>query len=90
VAQYLEELTDLVMYLCRVPQRLRRIDPVVVAPALADDLEVAGRLEFGDDALDRSFGDADALGNVPYAEVWLGGDREQDMSVVGEEGPRTL
>ena len=63
------------------------VDGVVVASSDADCLDVPGFDQVGDDALGCAFGDADALGDVAEPDVVCLGEAEEDLGVVGEEGP---
>ncbi len=61
--------------------------PVVIAPALAEDLDVALILEISEDASDGAFGDPDKIRKLGDADIGLPGKCEQDVSVVGQEPP---
>jgi hypothetical protein len=63
------------------------VDSVVVSSSLSLAVDVAGFDEVGEDALGGSFGDSDSFGDVPQPDVGVLGDSEQDLCVVGEEGP---
>ena len=67
----------------------REVRVHLVAVPAPDPLvaEVAGGLEFGDDALGGPLGDAHPLGDFPQQDVGIVGDAEHHVCVVGEEGP---
>ncbi|MEH3055355.1 MAG: hypothetical protein PGN13_15355 [Patulibacter minatonensis] len=50
-------------------------------------IEVVGLDEVGHDPLRRALGDPDALGDVAHADVGIAGDADDDVRVVGQEGP---
>ena len=62
-------------------------DEVVVSSADFLAGEKAIFLEIGDDALDGSFRDADGGGNLSEDHIGLFREQDNDMGVVGEEGP---
>jgi hypothetical protein len=70
-----------------MPEMQVRVNFVGVASADPVLGEVAGGLEFGDDLLRRAFGDADLVGDIPQPEIEVLGEEQQDVAVVGEEGP---
>jgi hypothetical protein len=49
--------------------------------------QVAPLLEVGDDALDGTLGDSDALGDVAEAQLRVPGEAQKYMGMVGEERP---
>jgi len=59
----------------------------MVPAALADPHQVARLLQIGDDALDGSLGDADPLGDLAHPDLGLARQAQEDVGVVGEEGP---
>ena len=63
------------------------VDVVAVSPPDALALDIAGLDEVGNDALCRSLGDANCLGDVPQAGVRILMEAEEHLSVVGEEAP---
>ena len=63
------------------------MDAVVVAAAFSACLDVAGFHEVSNDALSGSFGNAHAFCDVANTQVGFSGNGEQDVRVVGEEGP---
>lgn len=63
------------------------LDHIVVPPTNAGALEEAGIGEVAHDALNRTLCDPDVLSNVPEADGGILSDAQQDLSVVGEEGP---
>ena len=63
------------------------VDGVVVASSDADFLDVSGFDQVGEDALGCTLGDADAFGDVAESDVVCLGEAEEDLGVVGEEGP---
>lgn len=87
VAECLEQRADLQTELGRVSHRVLLVDGVAVAAPDALGLHVAGFDELGEDALGRAFGDADALGHVTEPDLGVLGDAQEDLGVVGEEGP---
>ena len=77
------------VFLERVPQLELVVDRVVVATTapLAD--EVAAAFEIVDDLDGGSFGDAHPFADVAQTEVRCGGDRQEHVCVIGQEGPLT-
>ncbi len=70
-----------------VAQGLLRIELIGIAATFALSGEESGGDEFGYDFLDASFGDAHMDGDLPQEHFRLLGEAEQDMGMVGEEGP---
>src|SRR5512139_2522956 len=70
-----------------MPEAAGAYDGVAVATAdpLLDD--VPRLLELPDDLLDGALGYADPLGDVPEPGVGGRGEADEDVSVVGQEGP---
>lgn len=71
----------------RVAERQSSLDPVVVAPARASPFQVPVGLQVGENALDGPFRYADLLRDVTNPRFGVGGDADQHVRVVGEEGP---
>ena len=65
-------------------------DAVVISSPDASALDVPLGDEVGDDRLGRPLGDAHPGGDVPAADLWIGGDADEDVSVIGEERPTGL
>lgn len=63
------------------------VDGVAVASSDTDGLYVAGFDEVGEDALGCALGDADVFGDVAEPDVGCVGEAQEDLGVVGEEGP---
>jgi hypothetical protein len=82
-----EECVNLVVLLQRVPQRVRAIDVIAVATTEPFSRDVSAGLEIVDDLHRRSLGDPNELGEVTDANIGGRSDNQQDMRVVGEEGP---
>ena len=59
-----EQLTDVLVRLSRVPHGDLAVDDVAVPPPRALDLDVPRRHEVGDDALNGPLGNADGDGDV--------------------------
>ena len=70
-----------------VAHGVRAVDGVVIASSDADCLDVPGLDQVGEDALGCPFGDADAFGDVAESDVVCLGEADEDLGVVGEEGP---
>jgi hypothetical protein len=62
----------------------------VVPPTDAGSLEKTGLGEVGHDALNGTLCDPDVIGDVAKADVRILSDAQQDLGVVGEEGPTVL
>jgi hypothetical protein len=82
-----EQGADFVADLGRVSHRMFAVDGVVVASSDAGSLYVAGFDEFGHDALGCAFGNAHVVGDVAESDVGGVGQAEENLGVVGEEGP---
>ena len=63
---------------------------VVVAPTHLRPLEVSLIHEVVDDLLHGPLGDPDRLRHVASAGVWIPRQRDQDVPVVGQEGPAAI
>ena len=87
MGEHVEEFADPVMLLGGVSQWEVKFDAVVVASSLAPCRDVSGVGKIGHDALRCTFGDADSFGDVTDAQVRFGSNRQQHVSVVGEERP---
>lgn len=59
----------------------------MVAAAGSLNSEVPLLHEFSDYALSSSFGDPDARSDVPHTQFGVTCDADQNMRVIGEEGP---
>lgn len=75
------------MLLERVAERAPSLHAVVVAPTLAPPLEKPVDLEVRENALNGALGDPDELGDVADACPRVGGDADQHVGVVRQEGP---
>ncbi len=82
-----EEFADGVGLFDGVAQRPLGVDFVHVPPAHALPGDVAGLYQVAHDALGGSLGDAHPLGDFAQAYARVTRDAEQDVAVVGEEGP---
>ena len=82
-----EQFADFVPDLGGVSHGVFATDGVVAASSDADCLYVASCDEVGEDALGCAFGDADVFGDVSESDVGRVGEAEEDLGVVGEEGP---
>lgn len=60
---------------------------VAVAAAFAFTLDRPAGFEFAEDFQHRALGDADFLREVAHTQGVLGGEAEQDVGVVRQEGP---
>jgi len=66
------------------------VDHVAVAAAIPFPVDVASRDQVSQDALRRSEGDANRVGDVSQAHVGVAGDAEQHLRVVGDELPASI
>ncbi len=64
------------------------LDFVGVSASFFDDFDDASFVEFCEDILDGAFGDSDEPCEVADAESGIATETDEDVSVVGEEGPR--
>ncbi len=83
----MQECVDLMMLLERMSERMPAIDVIEVATAASLTGDVTVLLQVDDDLHRGALGDADELRKITDAHVGCLGDREQDVRVVGEEGP---
>lgn len=83
-----DQLARSVLILEWVTQWLIGHDDVVVSAANPLDLEIPALLQVVDDPLYGADSYADGVGHVALTGVGLSADRNEDVSVVGEEGPR--
>ena len=65
-------------------------DAIAVSTADPLSLDVAGFDQVGDDALSRSLGDSDPVGDVTESRVRVALDAKKNLGVVREEPPRLL
>lgn len=70
-----------------MPKRSLGVDCVPVAPSVSLAGDYVGFLEFGDNALDGSLGDADLGGDISQACLRVAEEAHQDVGVVGEKCP---
>ena len=77
----------MVVLLSWVAERLFGVDAVVVAAAFTARLDIARVHEVSDDALGGPFGNAHPFCHVANTQIGFSGNGEQDVRVVGEEGP---
>ena len=82
-----EELADLVVLLEGVAERAFWVEHVVIASTDLFAADVTRFLEIRHDADGGPLGDADQVGDVAQAQVGVLGDRQEDVSVVGQERP---
>ena len=68
--------------------REMRLDLVPVSPAFLRLDQVTGRGEVGHDPVGSTLRDAQGLRNVANTDLWIIGDAEQSLSVIGQEVPR--
>ena len=85
--EHLEDLADVVSALDRVPQRPVAADPVGVAAAFAQPVQVTGLDEIAHDALRCPLGDTHPLGDIAQPQSGIAGDAHQGVGVVGQERP---
>jgi hypothetical protein len=85
-----QEFADLVPLLSGVAHGGVNVDAVAVSAADSFAFDVAGFDQVGDDALGRSLGDSDPLGDVTESRVWIALDAKKNLGVVREEPPRLL
>ena len=70
-----------------VAQRTIRIDLIVVAAPDPGSLHIALLHEVRNDRLGGTLGDPDPHGDVTAANAVVNRDADEDVTVVGEEGP---
>lgn len=86
---YGEEVPNRAVPFKRMPKRLPAIEYVPVPAADAGATEIARVDELADDALDGALGDANLVRDFTQPGIRIAGEADQDVSVVGEEGPVT-
>jgi hypothetical protein len=84
----IQEIADGSVPLDGVPEPESSVDAVFVPSSLPGDADGPGVLEIADYALDRPFGDTNAKGNFPENNIRVRGKTQENVAVVGEEGPR--
>lgn len=82
-----DQLVDGVAGLERVPEGPAGGEVVAVAPSLSPAGQVFGPDEVVEDELHAALGDADAFGELPDPHRRVSGDREQHVTVVGQQRP---
>jgi hypothetical protein len=70
-----------------MPKRMVCVDGVVVPAPDPGASQVPIVTEIGDDTLDSTFRDPDPGSDVSGPDGWVLVDTDQDMRMVGEEGP---
>jgi hypothetical protein len=86
-AEHLEQLAYFSILDKRMPQRKLGLDLVMVSPAMSLAQHITLLHKFREDLVCPALGDANGSGDVAQADPWVGGDAEQDVSVIGEEIP---
>jgi predicted ATPase/class 3 adenylate cyclase len=71
----------------RITERQVRIESIVVAAAVANAPHVPGLLQIAQQAVRIALGDLGSLCDLLHPRVWIAGDREQDLGVIGDERP---
>ena len=71
----------------RVSHGMFAVDAVAVASSGTDGFHVAGFDEVGEDALGCALSDTDVLGDVAEPDIGCLGKAQENLGVVGEEGP---
>lgn len=87
LSKYLDKFPERAVRLQRMPQRTVQLHLVAVPPALALLFDHTGCLQFRQDALHRALGDSHLRGKVADAEGGIVHEADDDVGVVGQEGP---
>ena len=82
-----DEIVNGVLVFEGVPKGPAVDDPIAITAPDSFALEIPLVLEFVDDALNRSDGEADCVGNVSLAELGVSTEGDQDVRMVGEKRP---
>ncbi len=88
VFESLQDLADRVTSIEGMAKLRCSVHFVMIAAADPFDAEVATRLEFVQDPLHGTFGDADERSDVTLAQIRVPEQGQEYMCVVREEGPR--
>jgi hypothetical protein len=87
-AEYqLDDIVDLHVLFDRVTKVLVGNEPVAVAAALPDYLQIAGLCEVVDGLLYGALGDSDTEGNVAHTRIGCLSNADEDVRVIGKESP---
>jgi hypothetical protein len=87
VIEHREDLADVVPAFHGVTQRAVGPDPIRVAPAFPQSVEVARVHQIADDPLRGPLGDSYPLRHIAQPQAGIAGDAHQSVSVVGQERP---
>ena len=71
----------------RVAQGALQVDQIAIAAPLTDARQHPGLLEIGNDVVGRAFGNTDLGRHLPQYRIGTPRETNQQMRVVGEEGP---
>lgn len=75
------------MALDGVPQIELAVHRVSVTAALLGDVDVTSLVEIMHDALDGALGHSNVDRDISQADIWILGEAQEHVGVVGEEGP---
>ena len=87
VAECVDEVGDLMVFLERVAEGVVGSDDVVVPASVFAAFDASDGFEVEQNLGGGAFGDVDALGDVLEAQIGSGGHGEEDVRMVGEERP---
>ena len=82
-----QQVADHVLAFDAMPHRAVGDDVVAIASPFAMAREASSRFEVVHDALHRTLGDADLLGEISETEPRITGEADEHVAVVGEERP---
>lgn len=85
---HIDQLTDLVASLDLMPHGPSGVHFVSIAAPDLGPLDVAGALEFVDQGRNCPIGDANEFRQVSQSKARISCEADQDVAVVGQEGPR--
>ncbi|WP_026548981.1 hypothetical protein [Arthrobacter sp. Br18] len=83
-----QKRSDVLVRSCRMTEGSVRYDDVVRAASLPDALQIPGLFKILQDVQGCPRRDADRVCDVVDENVRVGCHRQEDMAVVGQEGPR--
>lgn len=87
ILDHRDQASDRLVRLKRVAQRTVHIDLVVITTPVTNPCEHPGILQLTDDALHRSFRNADPQGNIPQSHGRVICETYEHVRVVAEKSP---
>ncbi len=88
--QQLHQLTGSSIAFQRMPERLARMNSILVTPSYSLDREVSGLDKIGHNLLHRSLGNSHLIRDIAETGIVISANAQQHMRMIREERPRSL